>query len=145
MMVLHILWASMYGAAEEVAYNLKDLAESRSLEVVIKELNEVSIEQLAEISNLAVISSTTGQGDLPSNGEDFWLELEATSTELPNVKYSVCALGDISFDKFCGAGKKVDARLAELGAQRIVERVDCDAGDEGSQEWSEALLGKIQG
>ena len=144
-MVLHILWASMYGGAEEVAYNLKDLAESRSLEVVIKELNEVSMEQLAEISNLAVVSSTTGQGDLPSNGEDFWLELESTSTELPNVKYSVCALGDASYDTFCGAGKKVDARLAELGAQRIVERVDCDSGDEGSQEWSEAFLDKLQG
>ena len=68
-MVLHILWASMYGGAEEVAYNLKDLAESRNLEVVINELNEVSIGELAEISNLAVVSSTTGQGDLPSNGE----------------------------------------------------------------------------
>ena len=60
------------------------------------------------------------------------------------MKYSVCALGDSSHEEFCGAGKKVDTRLAELGARKVLSRVECDGDDTGSHKWAEEFLTKLQ-
>ena len=102
-MKLNILWASMWGNAEDVANNFKDIAESKGHDVDMQELNDVSIDALALINDAVIVTSTTGQGDLPSNGERFWYALEETNTKLSNLTYSVCALGDTSHTEFMGA------------------------------------------
>ena len=45
---------------------------------------------------------------------------------LDGVEFGVLALGDTAYAEFCAIGKKIDERLAALGAKRVVERVDCD-------------------
>ena len=45
---------------------------------------------------------------------------------MPDVRFSVCALGDTSYEKFCQTGKDIDARLETLGATRVADRQDCD-------------------
>ena len=139
-MKLNILWASMWGNAEDVAVNFKDIAESKGHEVDMQELNDVSMDALALMKDAVIVTSTTGQGDLPSNGEQFWYALEETNTNMNNLTYSVCALGDTSHTHFCGAGNKVNDRLKELGATRKKDIQECDGDDEGSEEWFVDLL-----
>ena len=143
-MKINILWASMFGNAEDVANNFEDIAKKRNHEVNMIELNDVTADKLQEMKLAVIVTSTTGQGDLPHNGEDFWDWLEHSETKFENLAYSVCALGDSSHHDFCGAGNKVNNKLNELGATRLKNIIECDCGDEGSEEWFKELLKEIE-
>ena len=141
---LNILWASMSGTAENVANSLNEKAISVGINTNILELNQVTMKDLSNMKNVAIVTSTTGEGDLPTNGEDFWDDLKSSEQSLDKLMYSVCALGDSSHNIFCGAGKKIDEKLNQLGAQKILDRQDCDGSDEGSEDWSNNFLDKIK-
>ena len=143
-MLINILWASMFGNAEDVARNFEDIARKRNHEVNLIELNDVTADKLQEMKLAVIVTSTTGQGDLPHNGEDFWDWLENSTTEFKNLAYSVCALGDSSHHHFCGAGNKVNSKLQELGAMQWKEIIECDGDDEGSEEWFREVLKEIE-
>ena len=59
-------------------------------------------------------------------GEDIWGALSQSNVNVELIDYSVCALGDRFYFNFCGAAKNVDVRMSELGANRVVNRQDCD-------------------
>tara|TARA_Y100001937_G_scaffold42591_1_gene60291 strand:- start:382 stop:825 length:444 start_codon:yes stop_codon:yes gene_type:complete len=139
-MELKILWASMYGNAEYVAQRVEKLAEEKEFQVEMLELNDVTMDSLSKMENVAVVTSTTGYGDLPTNGDWFWEDLKKTDIDLSNVRYSVCALGDRSHAHFCNAGKKVDERFIELGAKKLLDRQECDGDDAGSHQWAVKFL-----
>ena len=140
---LNILFATMWGNAEDVAKRTEELAKEKGLETNVQEMNEISIEDLKQMESVAFVTSTTGQGDFPTNGESFWDLLSKEESKLENLKYSVCALGDSSHDVFCGAGKKLDEKLSNLNAIKILDRQECDGDDTGSEEWAQQFLEKI--
>ncbi|MFZ6043988.1 flavodoxin domain-containing protein, partial [Vibrio natriegens] len=76
-----------------------------------------------------VITSTTGQGEIPDNLLPLFLALNDTFPMLPQLRYGVVAMGDSSYgeDRFCGAGRQFDTLLQELQARPMVERLDVDA------------------
>ena len=141
---LNILYASMWGNAEDVANDLNQLAMDEGLETSIAEMNDVTMEDFQDMQTVAVVTSTTGHGDVPTNGSDFFDKLEKTDLKLENMKYGVCALGDTSHDDFCGAGKKIDKRLSDLGAVSIIERQEWDGDTEASVEWSQKFIQEIK-
>ena len=71
---------------------------------------------------------------------------------LANLPFSdpesgVIALGDKNYgETFCLAGRKFDERLAELGAQRVLDRVECDVDyDEPAAAWSGKFFTALAG
>ncbi len=51
------------------------------------------------------------------------------------------ALGDSSYPKFCETGRRLDERLAELGARRVLDRVEADVDFEApAGDWLERSL-----
>ena len=140
---LNLLWASEMGTAMEVADNIALMAKEKSIDVNQVELNDVSMDDLVIMEKVLVVTSTTGDGDLPMMGEDFWTELSEAKINLSNIEYSVCALGDSSHFDFCGAGRKVDEKFQELGAKKILDRHECDGDTEGYEDWSKIALEKL--
>lgn len=143
MVKVNILWASMFGTAEDVANDVHEKVKDKGIEIF--EMNDVSMEDFQAMENVVFVSSSTGQGDVPTNGENFYSELEKTELDLSKTKYAVCALGDSSHTNFCGAGKKIDARMEALGATRIADRLECDGDDEGAREYTEDSIAKLIG
>jgi sulfite reductase (NADPH) flavoprotein alpha-component len=102
----------------------------------MKNMSEIEPSSLAALSNLLVIVSTWGDGEPPETAVGFYKALMSEEITLGGLRYSVCALGDTSYEKFCQTGKDVDARLEALGGKRVVDRRDCDVDYEDAfSEW----------
>ncbi|MEM7425312.1 MAG: sulfite reductase subunit alpha [Pseudomonadota bacterium] len=139
---LHILFGTQTGNAEAVAEDAAAAARQQGLAPAVTGLDEVSMEALSEMKSALIVISTYGEGEMPDNAELFWDALSSsTAPRLDQMKYSVLALGDTGYDEFCHAGKLLDTRLEQLGAERLSARVDCDVDfDEPAGEWIEAAL-----
>ncbi len=142
-MKLIILVASMTGTTERVAQAAQlacaDLLDN--IELLPMENLTPSVFDAAGPQPLYLIcSSTYGAGDVPDNGQSLYYALDAEPRYLGHVRYGVMALGDMIYpETFCQGGKKFDARLQDLGAQRLGEVWCHDASAGTDPEVSGAL------
>jgi len=123
---LTVLYGTESGNSEGLADRTVKLAKKKGFKAKMVNMAEISPASLKKSENLFVIISTWGDGEPPESAEAFHKEFMAFSDKLDGVSFSVCALGDTSYDKFCQTGKDFDTQLAKLGAKRVTDRVDCD-------------------
>ena len=140
--LLTILFGSQTGTAEGLARKIASEAGKRGFAPSVIDMAEYSCSQLKSEQALLIVTSTHGDGDPPDNAKGFWEFLgNGHAPRLEHVQYSVLALGDTNYAKFCECGKNFDRRLEELGARRIFPRVDCDLDvDAPFHRWLNGVL-----
>ena len=131
-MQLHILVATMTGTAESVAQSLQLACSDAFNPIHIHRMESVDAAIFDADAVFLICSSTYGSGDVPDNGQALYAQLDADPRYLGHVRYGLVALGDSSYgDTYGMGGLKIDARLQDLGAQRIGDicRLDASSGE----------------
>ena len=122
-----ILSASQTGNARRLSEQLRDDLLAASLTVNLVNAGDYKFKQIAQEKLLVVVTSTQGEGEPPE--EAVALHKFLMSKKAPKMDgsaFAVFGLGDTSYEFFSQAGKDFDNKLAELGAERLLDRVDAD-------------------
>lgn len=141
-----VLFGSESGNAEALAKRLAKAGQKRGWEATARGLDKLTAADLAREQHVLLITSTFGDGEPPENAKAFHAELhDETQARLEHLGYSVFALGDTNYEKFCACGQEFDARFAALGAKRLYERVDGDVDYEAAFErWQAGVFGVLE-
>ncbi|KAI0077729.1 sulfite reductase subunit beta [Panus rudis PR-1116 ss-1] len=157
---LTVFYASDGGKAEKIARRLATRGKLRGLSTSVAAMDTTSIEDLAKEEFVVFVTSVAGQGEFPQNGRQLWKAFSAAASRgerpLTNVRYSVFGMGDSHYwprpedaHYYNKAGKDLNARLEQLGAQRVVDLglgddQDADGPETGYKLW-EPLIWKALG
>ncbi len=143
---LTIVYGSQTGNARRLAEQLARQGEAAGLSVRLLRADAYPTRELKDERALYVVISTQGDGDPPDDARGL-VEFIAgkRAPELKQLRYAVLGLGDSSYPQFCAIGQKLDARLAELGATRLLPRADADLDLETvATPWLEQALAKAK-
>ncbi|WNS46838.1 assimilatory sulfite reductase (NADPH) flavoprotein subunit [Paenibacillus sp. MMS20-IR301] len=142
-----VLFGSQTGNCQRLATSLSRKLEEQGFNVSVQAMNSFKPNGLKKLENLLLLVSTHGEGEPPDNARAFHEFLYSKrAPQLPELRYSVLALGDTSYEFFCQTGKDFDQKLEELGAQRLSPRVDCDLDyDEPVAGWFSEVISALQG
>ncbi|HYW16760.1 MAG TPA: assimilatory sulfite reductase (NADPH) flavoprotein subunit [Allosphingosinicella sp.] len=139
---LTVLHGGETGNCAGLARAFAAAAADQGLVAQVEDMARYKPRRLREEQDLLVIVSTHGEGDPPQPALDFFEYVEGPKApKLPELRYSVLALGDSTYEHFCEAGRRLDRRFEALGATRLSERAECDVDyDETAAQWrAEAL------
>ena len=137
-----ILYGTQTGNGKKIAEQLAAGLKAQGGEVSVSSMKDYRPQHLKQEQRLVIVVSTHGNGEPPDDARAFFNFIQSTrAPRLEKLEYTVLALGDSSYDEFCQAGVLLDKRFAELGAKRVLERVDCDVDfAKPAKAWQEQVL-----
>ena len=137
---IHILIGSVYGNAIEVALSASQQLEQQGHSTTVMREPELDALLADNPEVLLVVTSTTGDGEIPNNLLPFYLDLRERFPLMPQVRYGVIALGDSGYVNFAEAGRMMDDQLRELQATPATPMLFIDAcetpdPEEAAESW----------
>ncbi|MDM7860219.1 flavodoxin [Alteromonas sp. ASW11-36] len=143
-----IFAGSVYGNAQHVAEQAQEALAAKGVESEV--LTDPAVSDFSDAEAIVVITSTTGQGDIPPNLEFFHAELRDQFPLMNGKPFAVAALGDSSYgETFCGGGRQFQELLEELQGKAVVDMLEVDAIETLEPEsevvpWIEGIAEKLQ-
>ncbi|SEA94115.1 flavodoxin [Alkalimonas amylolytica] len=122
-----IIVGTVYGGAQYLAEQAEQLLSGRGYLCSLHPEPKLDAVLAEDPDVWLVISSTTGQGDIPDNALPFFIDARDRFPLLTDKIMAVIGLGDSSYDNFCGAGKQFYELLQELQGKPLAEPLWIDA------------------
>lgn len=145
----HILvgYASQSGYALRLAVQSVEQLQQAGMSAQVLPLNQISAELLTSHNTLLLVVSTYGEGEAPDNGNRF---LARSLSPLPmnslnHTQVGILALGDSSYQHFCGFGHVLQRELHHRGARFLFDMVEVDKTDESALRHWQYYLGQLSG
>lgn len=132
--MIYIFYGTATGNSEVIANKicekLKVFHDCKLLELNNYEKTSIFAKRDYDIKErVIIVCSTTGNGDPPDNTTKFWKFIRKRDHPkklLKHINFTVLALGDSNYNKFCHVGKIIDKKLFDLGATRLIPIVCAD-------------------
>ncbi|WP_413110932.1 flavodoxin [Thaumasiovibrio sp. DFM-14] len=147
-----IFVGTVYGAAQGLAQEFEAQLAQEGHDVCVYDSTPQYDEFMLYQHDVAlIVTSTTGQGELPGELVPLYEGLRAQFPILTSMHYAIAALGDSSYgeERYCGGGRQFDALLLELSATPLCERVDIDAcetfdPEEAGLPWLQQVIAQLK-
>lgn len=141
-----LISASQTGNARRVAEALRDDLLAAKLNVKLVNAGDYKFKQISQEKLLIVVTSTQGEGEPPEEAVALHKFLfSKKAPKLDGTAFAVFGLGDSSYEFFCQSGKDFDSKLAELGGERLLDRVDTDVEYQpAAQAWRENIVSVLK-
>ena len=141
-----VAYASQTGQAQTLAQHCAEQLHAAGWAVTVQALNQTAPAQLQAATHAIFIASTYGEGDAPDNATLFQRQCMAQSLPLSGLRYSLLALGDSHYARFCGFGRALDAWLQAQQARPLHERLEADQSGSAAAtlaQWQSTLAAAL--
>ena len=123
---INVLVGTVTGKALDAAQAIAAIFESQHCVQVC--LNPTIDDVISEqVDILVIVTSSTGQGNIPFSMLPLYEQLQALSPLIPAKRFAVVALGDSSYATYCQAGATMEQLMLELQGQALCPRFNIDA------------------
>lgn len=142
-MKIEFLYGSETGSAEILCEDIRD---ELNLDCGIKGLDEVKPSDLDAETFYVFVSSTYGNGDLPSMAQPFADAMDTEKPDLSHIRFAIFGLGDMVFaETFNNGSKQLMERLLAAKATMVGERGIYDASSADMPEdvgvpWARGIM-----
>lgn len=123
-----VAFASQTGFGEELAWMTARALTEAGTPARILPFADLDLDTLKGARRALFVAATTGEGDAPDSAARMVRRLMAAPADLSHLSYGLLALGDRTYDAFCGFGHGVERWLRASGAQPLFDTVEVDDG-----------------
>jgi len=125
-----VMVGTVYGGAQYVAEQAIELLGKMGHQPQLFHPARLQNVLQADADHWLLITSTTGQGDIPDDLVPFYVEVQDRFPLLAGKSWAIIALGDSSYgETFCGSGEKFHELFMQLQGTELAPMCRVDAGE----------------
>lgn len=135
-----VAYASQTGSAERYALQSAGYLQAAGVPVTVKALGSLRPDELGNFSHALFALASFGDGQAPDNARSFARRMLAEHPVLSRMRFGLLALGDRTYENFCGFGNAVGDWLHARGARPLFDSVLVDQDDPAAiADWKQRL------
>lgn len=145
-MKILITYSTLIGEAQRLAQGLYERLKTKfdTNDFILQEIDTVSPQLIRENELTIIIASTTGDGDLNPDAEEFVQKLTSESPDFHGTKFALFGIGESFYPHFCGAIDTLHEKIISLHGEIVGDIIKLDSYTEDVEvklnQWSEEII-----